>query len=353
MKKVLLLLFVLFITSAMSAQTLLLNENFDYGSSANSDITAVGTTWARHSGAQGPTYVATGLTFAGYPSSGVGGSIGFTFGSSGNNDGDVNKLFTDQNTTTNVYVAFLVNFSAAKGTADYFFHVSSNPFSSSYFRGKVWAIANGSGWNIGLSKMSSTAVINTTTILDFNKTYLVVLKYMFNATSASDDACSLFVYDTMPTSEAGASLISILNNNDGASDPADIGAVAVRQSGNCPTGTIDGIRVSTNWGVAVTGTPSGVTKENNVIPNEFSLDQNYPNPFNPSTQISFSVPSTGNYALKVYDVLGKEVQTLVNQELSAGKYKANFNASGLASGTYIYRLTGNNVNLAQKMMLVK
>jgi hypothetical protein len=336
----------------MFAQTLLLNENFDYGSSANSDLTAVGTTWARHSGAQGPTYVATSLTLAGYPASAVGGSLGFTFGSSGNNDGDANKSFTAQNTTSNVYVSFLLNLSAAKGTADYFFHLGPAVIGTS-FRGRVFAIANGAGWNIGLAKMSGTATMNTTTILDFNKTYLIVIKYAFNSTSASDDACSLFVYDSLPASEAAASLVSILNVNDGASDPTDIGCVAVRQSSNCPTGTIDGIRASTNWGVTVTGTPTGVEKENSTIPNQFSLDQNYPNPFNPATQISFSVPSAGNYSLKVYDVLGKEVETLVNQELSAGKYKVNFNASKLASGTYIYRLTGNNVNLAQKMMLVK
>jgi choice-of-anchor A domain-containing protein/uncharacterized repeat protein (TIGR01451 family) len=89
------------------------------------------------------------------------------------------------------------------------------------------------------------------------------------------------------------------------------------------------------------------------LPKEFSLSQNYPNPFNPSTTISFAIPVAGKYTLKIYDMLGQEVTTLVNKELSAGYHKVVFDASRMSSGMYIYRLSGTNVQMIRKMMLVK
>jgi hypothetical protein len=90
------------------------------------------------------------------------------------------------------------------------------------------------------------------------------------------------------------------------------------------------------------------------IPNYYSLSQNYPNPFNPSTQIKFSVPKTSNVTMKVYDVLGKEVAVLVNNELKqAGFYTVEFNASNLASGIYFYRINAGDYSAVKKMVLVK
>jgi len=73
-------------------------------------------------------------------------------------------------------------------------------------------------------------------------------------------------------------------------------------------------------------------------PTEFILAQNYPNPFNPGTVISYKLPVSGKVILKVYDILGREVITLVNEEKPAGKYEVEFNAEGLASGIYFYQL---------------
>ena len=78
------------------------------------------------------------------------------------------------------------------------------------------------------------------------------------------------------------------------------------------------------------------TEETN--PSVFSLEQNYPNPFNPSTKIKFSIPQSSDVVLKVYDILGNEIETLVNEEKPAGKYEVEFNASDLPSGVYFYRL---------------
>lgn len=100
---------------------------------------------------------------------------------------------------------------------------------------------------------------------------------------------------------------------------------------------------------------TGVADQNKQItPLSYKLSQNYPNPFNPSTTIDFSLMKAGNFTLSVYNILGQKVATLINnQNLEAGNHSVKFNANNLASGLYIYRLTGNNVNLVKKMMLLK
>ncbi len=89
------------------------------------------------------------------------------------------------------------------------------------------------------------------------------------------------------------------------------------------------------------------------VPSEYKLSQNYPNPFNPTTEISFSIPVSGNTTLAVYNVLGQQVATLVSQELTAGSYKYQFDASNLTSGIYFYKLQSNNYSQVKKMMLLK
>lgn len=90
----------------------------------------------------------------------------------------------------------------------------------------------------------------------------------------------------------------------------------------------------------------------------FSLEQNYPNPFNPTTTISYTIPENGIVTLKVYDALGNEVRNLVSEEQDAGYYQLMFNAEGLSSGIYLYKLSviganGENFNLIRKMMIIK
>lgn len=89
------------------------------------------------------------------------------------------------------------------------------------------------------------------------------------------------------------------------------------------------------------------------LPDGFSLKQNYPNPFNPTTNIEYSIPEQSFVQLKVYDILGNEVSTLVNEELSAGTYKADFTAQNLASGFYIAQLRTGNYLKSIKMTLMK
>ena len=91
----------------------------------------------------------------------------------------------------------------------------------------------------------------------------------------------------------------------------------------------------------------------NFVPAEFSLSQNYPNPFNPSTKIIYSLPYKSFVKIKIYDVLGNEIATLVNAEKPAGKYSINFDASGLSSGVYFYQLSADNFIEMKKMILLK
>jgi len=93
--------------------------------------------------------------------------------------------------------------------------------------------------------------------------------------------------------------------------------------------------------------------EDYLVPQNFEVKQNYPNPFNPTTTIEFSIPKDAGVSLKIYDVLGKEVQTLVNEQRAAGTYIINWNASNFSSGIYFYRVTAGEFTETKKMFLVK
>ena len=91
----------------------------------------------------------------------------------------------------------------------------------------------------------------------------------------------------------------------------------------------------------------------NLVPAESSLEQNYPNPFNPSTEINFSLPQTTNVTLKVYDIMGREVATLIEEQYEAGKHSVIFNAASLSSGVYYYIIVTENFIQTKKMILLK
>ena len=107
-------------------------------------------------------------------------------------------------------------------------------------------------------------------------------------------------------------------------------------------------------GVKLLGyTTTGVEDNNNTVVTDYALSQNYPNPFNPATIISWQAPVSGRQTLKVYDLLGREVATLVDEYKNAGVYKIEINAENLASGVYIYQLKSGEFLSAKKMILMK
>ena len=118
---------------------------------------------------------------------------------------------------------------------------------------------------------------------------------------------------------------------------------------------INEIHEENNKGYNILGIYSvtGVEDENNILPEEYVLYQSYPNPFNPSTTIKYSIPNSDKVSIKVYDILGRDVSTLVNEYKTAGTYSIEFNASRFASGIYFYQIHSGNFVETKKMVLIK
>ena len=128
---------------------------------------------------------------------------------------------------------------------------------------------------------------------------------------------------------------------------AALGTVPPQSSSFVPT--------ASQWGTfaARYGAVTGLEPIGNFTPNKFELMQNYPNPFNPSTTIKYQIANNSFVTLKVYDILGKEIATLVNHNLKAGQYELQFNASNIPSGIYFYKIVAENFTDVKKMILVK
>ncbi|HKJ82339.1 MAG TPA: T9SS type A sorting domain-containing protein, partial [Ignavibacteriaceae bacterium] len=107
------------------------------------------------------------------------------------------------------------------------------------------------------------------------------------------------------------------------------------------------------WSVPENEVVTGIETNTSVIPTNYSLSQNYPNPFNPSTKIKFNLPSSSNVKLTIYDITGRKVTDLVNQELSAGVHTVDFDASNISSGVYFYRIQAGSFVQSKKMILMK
>jgi hypothetical protein len=116
---------------------------------------------------------------------------------------------------------------------------------------------------------------------------------------------------------------------------------------------VDEIRLGTSWEHVSSSIPDDVEELDNMAPDNYALSQNFPNPFNPVTNIHFSIPEAGFVSLKVYNLIGQEVATLVNEYINVGTYKVDFDAANLTSGIYFYKITSGNYSETKKMMLMK
>jgi hypothetical protein len=128
-----------------------------------------------------------------------------------------------------------------------------------------------------------------------------------------------------------------------------ISSIAIDGNGNKWIGTIQGGLTAFNE----TGIITKIVKLNNNLPGNFILSQNYPNPFNPTTIINYSIPKSGLVTIKIYDILGREVRTLVNEEKTAGNYSVQFTGNNLSSGIYFYRMQSGNFSQTKKLILLK
>jgi hypothetical protein len=342
-KQLLLALFLILAVSGISFGQVIVSEDFNY--TIGTALTANGYTISSGGGTNALTVNSPSLTMTNYWAN-AGGSVNLV--TTGEDD---YKTFTPQ-TAGSVYMSFLINVTAAQATGDYF--IAMSPSTQTNYAARTFIKTSGTGFAIGIAKSNEGGTYGASTFT-FGTTYLVVVKYTFNTTSTTDDVITVYVLPSVTANmpEPTTAELTYLCADASKTDPATLESFTLRQgnSSNAPTLTIDGIRISNAWSIVAVGIQK---EEEGTLPNNFSLSQNYPNPFNPTTKISFQIPEAGNYSVKVFDILGKEVETLVNNEqLSAGKYNVTFNAKNLASGTYIYRLTGNNVNLTNKMLLVK
>lgn len=122
--------------------------------------------------------------------------------------------------------------------------------------------------------------------------------------------------------------------------------------------SIDFSNSSYGWAVGQAGTVLGTADRvtgvsNNNIAGKYSLSQNYPNPFNPVTNIKYQITNNGIVTLKVFDIMGREISTIVNEKQNSGTYEVKFNANSIPSGVYFYRLQAGNFTDTKKMLLIK
>jgi hypothetical protein len=150
-------------------------------------------------------------------------------------------------------------------------------------------------------------------------------------------------------------------------DGTNFGIFPQQQTGGLPHAQIYDLEVKTihngyelwiscaSRGVAVLTVETSVTNQEEIknSPTDFVLQQNFPNPFNPSTKIGFNLPDRNFVTLKVYNVLGSEILTLLNEDMSAGYYQIDFNAEGLTSGVYFYTLSTHNFTSTKKMIILR
>lgn len=225
--------------------TIFLEENFNY--TAGELLTANG--WENHSGTTNYIQVTEpGLIYTGYPPA-LG--LGAALQTSGE---DVNRGFTPQN-LGNLYASFLVNVTSAKTTGDYFFHFSTSPINTQYFRGKVFIQKDSetNNFRFGLTNGASDIEPTVTTGYDYvyGTTYLVVLKYEI-VPGSNNDLVHLWVNPTISDTES----TPLLTSTDAiTSEPDNIGTIALRQGGStkAPALQIDGIRVSNDWAILWSG----------------------------------------------------------------------------------------------------
>ena len=173
---------------------------------------------------------------------------------------------------------------------------------------------------------------------------------------ASDNGYLTIFYDGHTEPVTSSSFLSPWSNyvkpevvmgNFGGSPVVGNWILRVTDDASSNSGTLMG------WGLRFNNSSTAVSPISTIIPGEYKLRQNYPNPFNPVTNINFDIPKAGIVSMKVYDITGREISTLVNQSMEAGSYNVEFDASNYSSGTYFYKIQAGDFTDVKKMVLVK
>ena len=182
---------------------------------------------------------------------------------------------------------------------------------------------------------------------------------------AIDTMENVYVTGDSPLGGEGSDIVTIKYNTGGTQqwmaryngpvNQADVGNnLKVDAAGNVyVAGYSYGSSTNTDLVTIKYSQSTAVNPISSIVPDKYSLSQNFPNPFNPSTKINFEIPTSGNAVLKIFNSLGKEVSTIVNERLIAGKYSVTFNAAALSSGIYFYTLQAGEFVETKKMLLIK
>lgn len=330
-----------FIGNARPAGAALVTEDFDF-SGALSD-----NGWTVHSGTTFPLTTTAGLTYTGY-SANSGNAVAV-----GNAGGiDVNKGFEDQSADgTAIYASLLIRVTdaASDKTGDNLFHLGTRtaPASFTSFSARLFVRIVAGNVNFGISN-TSTAVYGAENFSK-NTTYLAVIKYTIS-TAGNDDVRLWIIPSGVPATEDAAGTATAINTATAGQNL--INAVGIRQGSGTTSAAvvIDGIRIANGWPAGTVGVRR---VDEPVIPASVDLLQNYPNPFNPSTLLRFSLPAAQFAALRIYDMLGRQVGTAAEGTFQAGTHEVDFDASHLSSGSYFYSLETGSGRIVKRMMLLK
>jgi len=230
---------------------------------------------------------------------------------------------------------------------------------------KLYAIDIQSG-NIKWSYPSGAPIFSTPAVSDINMIYFgnhggevfaidtnKVLHWYYQD-STSVDAPLLYSNGVLYAGTIGGRLIAFYDNAD-SSVRGSSKAAQLSKANSMPRSPVWGTFQGNNQR---TGSPVGkiiteVTNQTNQIPDKFNLSQNYPNPFNPTTTILYSIPHQAPVKIIVYDMLGRIVATLVNEQKAAGEYSISFDASKFASGVYLYRMQAGSFTATEKLILIR
>lgn len=302
MKKITLLLSFIACVLVAQGQTLFV-EDFNY--TLGSGIKAAG--WAIHSGAGAnpdSILVVDGLSFAGYPGSGVGGAASVTKGYA-----DQHKTFASQTSGT-VYLSFMVKSLASNAAASYFIHLGPTTIGTTFFS-RVWINMAGNGLGLGDSAPTTYVPIS------LNTTYLVVLKYDFVSKTNS-----LYVFETLPTSEPASAQATFLEvKGPAATTPTDLGSVALRQGQTNGTPNqnviVDGIRIAKSWSSLFTTTGISTLPTSNI---DIKL-----------VGKKLTILNTSSSSVEIFSALGTKVETVQLVNGSA-------DLSHFSKGLYIVRV---------------
>jgi hypothetical protein len=312
-------------------------ENFEYP--AGDTLTDHG--WTQIRSGTPITMAPSGLTFMGYGSSGIGNAALLV------SDGiqEIKNTFTEQ-TTDSFYISYLINVSEASTNDGIYLYLG--PTNISIFNRQLTAyVHKDTSNNLGFGISKSSGVSYTGYNYSLNTTYLIVMKYKFNP-GDNDDEISLWVNPFLSGLEPTPDKMS--SSGSDATGFAEIVLSQITASNAPPDAIIDGIRITKTWEYALLPVEASSQQ---IMYKNYQLAQNYPNPFNPSTTIEFSLPEMSEVTLKIYNIDGEEVVTLISDKLSVGFYSSQWDASNLPSGVYLYRLNAGGFIETKRMILCK